>query len=146
MGRFRRPASRDVWYGHLSPKAGVTVAFSPVLNGFVAYSHAFRGPSDSQLFRQESTLNTIGLKPIKAENLEAGLRAEAGGRWQGEVSVYSLTKSDDILTFTNPDGSRETFNAGRTLHRGIEIGMRAAPVSFPPPPAGPSFSPPPPHQ
>lgn len=129
-GSKRRPASTDIRYNHLSPKAGATFAFSPNVNGFVSYSHAFRVPSESQMFRQGSTLNTLGLKPIKADNLEAGLRAQAGQRWQGEVSVYSLTKTDDILTFTNPDGSRETLNAGKTLHRGVEVGMRTEPVGF----------------
>jgi len=127
-GRYRRPASGTFRYRHLSPKLGATLAFSPHVNGFVAYSHAFRAPSEGQLFRQGSTLNTVGMKPIKADNLEAGLRAQAGRRWQAEVSVYALTKTDDILTFTNPDGSRETLNAGETRHRGGEAGVRAAPV------------------
>ena len=36
-----------------------------------------------------------------------------------------MTKTDDILTLTNPDGSRETANAGETLHTGIEAGVGA---------------------
>lgn len=129
-GSKRRPASVDVRYNHLSPKLGATLAFSPQVNGFAAYSHAFRVPSEGQMFRQGAAVNTVGLKPIKADNIEAGLRAQAGRKWQAEVSVYSLTKTDDILTFTNPDGSRETLNAGKTLHRGVEVGMRAEPVGF----------------
>ena len=37
-----------------------------------------------------------------------------------------MTKKDDILSYRNTvDGTRETQNAGETLHRGIELGVAA---------------------
>jgi len=128
-GRYRRPESQAVDYSHLSPKAGATYVFNDKLNVFASYRHAFRIPSESQVFRQGQTANTIGLQPIKANNYEAGLRGGVGGGVEYEVSVYSLIKTDDLVSFVRTDGTRENLNAGKTSHRGIEISLVLQPVS-----------------
>lgn len=128
-GRYRRPESQAVDYSHLSPKAGATYVFNDKLNVFASYRHAFRIPSESQVFRQGQTVNTIGLKPIKANNYEGGVRGGVGNGVEYEVSVYSLIKTDDIVSYVNPDGTRENLNAGKTSHRGVEISLVLQPVS-----------------
>lgn len=128
-GRYRRPESQAVDYSHVSPKAGATFVFNDKLNVFASYRHAFRIPSEGQVFRQGQTLNTIGLQPIKANNYEAGLRGGVGNGVEYEVSVYSLIKTDDIVSYINPDGTRENLNAGKTSHRGIEISLVLQPVN-----------------
>jgi outer membrane receptor protein involved in Fe transport len=121
-GRYRRPASTKVDYAHLSPKLGATLELARGLNAFVAYSHGFRTPSEGQLFRQGRAENTVDLEPIKADQFEGGVRAALRGI-DVELSAYHLTKTDDILSLTNPDGSTQTVNAGETLHRGIELAL-----------------------
>ena len=123
-------------YTHWSPKLGATYAFSPALNGFVAYNHAFRAPSEGQLFRPSSA-NTalraeqqaqaaLQLKPIKVDSLEIGLRGKAGATMNYEVSLYRMVKTDDILSYRDPVTNASTAtNAGRTLHRGIELSLGA---------------------
>ncbi len=121
-GSHRRPADTAVTFRHLSPKLGASWQFSKQLNGYVSYRHAFRAPSEGQLFRQGKAIDTVGLDPVKGDNIEVGLRGRRGGL-RFEVTLYYLRLRDDILTYRNPDGSRETVNAGRTSHRGIEIGL-----------------------
>jgi len=128
-GRYRRPASQLVDYSHLSPKAGATYIFNDRLNVFASYRHAFRIPSEGQVFRQGQTTNTIGLQPIKANNYEAGVRGGVGAGIEYEVSVYSLIKDDDIVSFRRADGTTENLNAGKTSHRGVEISLVLQPVS-----------------
>jgi outer membrane receptor protein involved in Fe transport len=125
-GRHRRPASTGVSYDHWSPKLGVTYAPHPAWNAFAAWSHGFRAPSESQLFRQGQALNTVALRPVKADNIEAGIRGVVAGRFNYDVSAYRMEKTDDIVTLTNMDGSTESSNAGRTLHRGLEIAVGTA--------------------
>lgn len=120
-GSHRRPASDGVDYTHVSPKLGATLALNDDVSVYGAYSHGFRAPSEGQLFRQGRAQNTLGLEPVKADNLEAGVRTQIGGGLTFEATAYRLTKTDDILSLTNPDGSTETSNAGETLHRGIEL-------------------------
>lgn len=125
-GSHRRPASTDIDYDHLSPKLGATYRFTDTLNGFLSYRHAFRVPSEGQLFRQGSALDTIGLEPVKVDSYEVGVRGQALGRSSYEVSVYRMTKKDDILNYRDPaTGATEAMNAGETLHRGIELALSA---------------------
>lgn len=121
-GSHRRPADTTVKFDRLSPKLGATYAFSPSLSGFLSYREAFRAPSESQLFRQGSSVNTIDLKPVKVASIEAGLRSKKK-ETSYNISFYYMTKKDDILSyqesFIDP---RYTMNAGETLHQGVEIG------------------------
>jgi iron complex outermembrane receptor protein len=125
----QRPEDTDVEYQHLSPKLGATYAINEHLNTFASYRHAFRVPSQGQLFRQGKSINTVKLEPVKVDNYEIGLRGSLGEKADSkvnyEISVYYMVKEDDILTFKYADGSRETQNAGKTLHQGIETGLTA---------------------
>jgi len=122
-GSHRRPASATVDYSHVSPKLGAIYEINGDFNGFIAYRHAFRVPSQSQLFRQGRAENTVNLEPVKADNYETGIRGQVLHLLSYEVSFYYMKKRDDILTYQNPDGTREIMNAGQTLHRGVEIGV-----------------------
>ena len=124
-GNHRRPEDTDVEYQHLSPKLGMTYAINDQLNTFASYRHAFRVPSQSQLFRQGKATNTVKLDPVKVDNYEIGLRGNTISKVNYEISVYYMVKEDDILTFKHADGSSETMNAGKTLHQGIETGLTA---------------------
>lgn len=123
-GSHRRPDDSTVSFNHLSPKVGATYSFTKSLSGFVSYRQAFRAPSEGQLFRQGQAINTISLKPIKVASIEAGLRGKSNNTHYN-LSVYTMTKKDDILTYRHPDNTRETMNAGETLHKGIEVGLGA---------------------
>ena len=126
----------DINYSHLSPKLGATYAFTETLNGFVAYNHAFRAPSEGQLFRPAVAANANAaraaaeaarnLKPIKVDSYELGLRGKLTQRIDYEVSTYYMVKQDDILSYKDPVSNISTStNAGRTIHRGVEIGLGA---------------------
>lgn len=122
-GRWRRPGDTRVTYDHLSPKVGATYEFGSGFNVFASYRHGFRTPAQGQLFRQGSAVNTVGLQPIKVNSYEAGARGQLGSRVDYDLAAYSMTKTDDILSFTTPTGATETLNAGRTSHRGIEVSL-----------------------
>lgn len=122
-GRWKRPADMKLSYSHLSPKAGATYEFAPEAAVFASYRHGFRAPSQGQIFRQGSSLNTTSLQAIKAENIEGGIRGLVARKVSYDVTVYSLEKHDDVLSFTRTDGSTEVQNAGTTTHRGLELGL-----------------------
>lgn len=121
-GSHRRPDDTTVSFDHLSPKVGATYTFTKSLSGFVSYRQAFRAPSEGQLFRQGQAINTVNLKPIQVSSIEAGLRGKSN-KTHYNISIYTMTKKDDILTYRHPDNTRETMNAGETSHQGIEVGM-----------------------
>lgn len=123
-GRWRRPADTSLSYSRLSPKLGATYAFGSGATAFAAFRAGFRAPSEGQIFRQGSSINTIGLRPVKVESYELGLRGRVAQRLNYDVAAYTMTKFDDILSYTLPTGATETVNAGETRHRGIEVSVR----------------------
>lgn len=130
--RYLRPDDTTLRYSRLSPKLGVTYDVSRRLAVFASFRSAFRAPSQGQVFRQGSTVDTVGLKPVKAGNLEVGLRLAATPSVSFELSAYRLEKRDDILSYRDPvDGATQAVNAGRTRHEGFEAGLTAS--------LGPSF-------
>jgi outer membrane receptor protein involved in Fe transport len=123
--RYRVLDDTSLSYHHLSPKLGMTWEAGRALNLFASYTHGFRAPSEGQIFRPGRSRDTDRLAPVKADNYEAGARGQLGARIGYTVSAYRMEVSDDILTFQNADNSRETVNAGRTRHEGIELGLGA---------------------
>lgn len=119
---YSHVADTTVTYHHLSAKLGASYQLSRSDSFFIAYREAFRAPSEGQLFRPGRATNTVNLKPVKAQNREIGLRGKRTG-WRYDLAVYSMIKRDDIVTYTHDDGTRESVNAGRTLHEGIEAGV-----------------------
>jgi iron complex outermembrane recepter protein len=124
--KHQRPDDTKVDFEHWSPKIGATYVFTPDLSVFAAYRHAFRAPSEGQLFRPGRAEGSVDLDPVKADSFELGLRGRAGERLNYEVVAYHMDKRDDIVSFTDTvSGVRETMNAGKTRHQGIEIALGA---------------------
>jgi iron complex outermembrane receptor protein len=133
---FGQVGDGDVDFNHLSPKLGATYTVSPALNLFAAYNHAFRAPSEGQLLRPAIASNanaanaaaasSVRLKPIKVDSIEIGLRGRFGSAVNYDLSLYRMTKKDDILSSKDPvTNASTTTNAGKTLHRGVELGLGA---------------------
>ena len=121
----------EVDFDHLSPKLGVSVALGEASSLHLAWTHGFRAPSESQLFRpsaassasaaQASSSAALALDPVKADQIEAGLRGRIG-TLDYDAVIYQLTKRDDILSYRDTATNATTVvNAGRTTHRGIEL-------------------------
>ena len=122
-GRWRRPADADRTYQHLSPKVGATYDLRRELAVYGNYTHGFRAPSEGQLFRQGSAANTLDLEPVTVDSYELGARGQLGTRFGYTLAAYEMHVSNDILGYTLADGTPETQNAGRTEHRGVEVGL-----------------------
>ncbi|MFW6199309.1 MAG: TonB-dependent receptor, partial [Gemmatimonadota bacterium] len=122
-GSHRRPPDASPTFQAVSPKFGATFRAAPAVSLFGAVRRGFRAPAEGDLFRQGSAQNTLGLEPVKTWSYEAGARGTLGDRIRYDLSVYAMTKTDDILGYELPDGNQETVNAGETRHRGVELGL-----------------------
>ena len=129
---YGQAGDTDIHFNHLSPKLGATYALNSDTHAFVSYNHGFRVPSQSQLFRPSFgssaaaadalMQSALGLKPIKANQVELGLRGTAG-KVTYDVAIYDLKKRDDIVSQRDPVTTfTQTVNAGKTDHRGLEVG------------------------
>lgn len=126
---YYRPDDADISYNHLSPKFGLTYDLGNHQSVYAAYNHAFRAPSEGQLFRPGAAgnannlvRNTLDLKPIKADSFEVGYRGSLGERLAYSAALYHMLKRDDIVSLKNPDTDEtQAVNAGKTKHQGIEL-------------------------
>jgi outer membrane receptor protein involved in Fe transport len=119
---YHHVADTSVTYNRLSAKLGATYQLTASDSLYMAYREAFRAPSEGQLFRPGRSTNTLNLKPVKIQNREIGFRGKRSD-WRYDMAIYSMIKRDDIVTYTHSDGSRESVNAGETLHEGTELGL-----------------------
>lgn len=125
-----RPADTKKTFTHLSPKAGLTYEFTKDISGFLSYNHAFRVPSAGDLFRGNSgTASTaVNLKPIKVNSYETGLKGKVTDIFTFDTSLYYMAKKDDIVSYSPSTGITERRNAGKTEHKGAEIGLGIKPL------------------
>ncbi|MDH5612993.1 MAG: TonB-dependent receptor [Gammaproteobacteria bacterium] len=122
---YNRPTDTTVNFSQLSPKLGATYVFSDDLNGFASYRRAFRAPSEGQLFRPGSSAVSLDLEAVKVDSYELGLRGKTSQDFDYEISLYHMSKKDDLVTFIDPVDTtiRYTVNAGETQHQGVELGL-----------------------
>lgn len=119
-----RPPSQTITHSHLSPKLGAIYQLLDRHQVYANARHSFRVPSIGQLFRSGSTENTTGLKPVKTNSFDFGLRGDPFYWLSYDITIYSMIVYDDIVNYI--DGTdRNVTNAGKTTHRGIELGLTA---------------------
>ncbi|MBI5583716.1 MAG: TonB-dependent receptor [Deltaproteobacteria bacterium] len=125
-----RPPGAVLTFTHLSPKIGLTYDLTSSLSGFAAYNKAFRAPSSGDLFRgnQGTASTSINLKPIVADSYEVGVRGGIGRYLAFSTALYYMIKKDDIVNFSPITNVNQRLNAGKTEHRGVEIGLSLIPL------------------
>lgn len=133
---YGQVADTTVDFDRFSPKFGATWALSDGHSLYASYNHSFRAPSEGQLFRPSAGFSAaaaqaladsaVTLKPIKAEQIEFGVRGQFGVLDYDAV-VYELRKTDDIVTLRDTvTNFTQSVNAGETEHRGVEVGVGIA--------------------
>src|SRR5207253_8740407 len=88
-------------FSRASPKLGATYALNPHTHAYASYNFGFRAPSEGQLYRagnDATAANAVAkarlltaLKPIKANQVEVGLRGDLA-KWAYNFVAYDLVK------------------------------------------------------
>lgn len=123
------PDSKDV-FQNLSPKFGFTYDFGKQRGIYGNYSVGFVPPQISDLYRG---VKVPVLSPSVYQNMELGGWFAFFQKGYLDVSFYRMQGTNEVISVLLDDGTRENRNAGRTLHSGIEYGIRYNPfrsVSF----------------
>jgi len=126
FGVWYRPADRTDEFKHISPKLGLLYAINNKNSVFFRYAHGFRIPQASRLYELKSDYREVSLDPEKADSFEIG--------YTGKIKNFLLTASgyymeirDKIVTVDTGE-VRYNTNAGKTSHKGIELGGTWFPV------------------
>ncbi|WP_457749845.1 TonB-dependent receptor [Sulfurimonas sp.] len=121
-GTYYRPASRTDSFNHLSPKLALSYMPNKDINLYARYANGFRIPQASRLYSVKVGYENIDLNPEKSNTYEVGLKKQFGKRASVDLSAYYMTISDTIVRDRNTGGYR---NGGSTIHKGIELALRA---------------------
>ncbi|MBR2173397.1 TonB-dependent receptor [Sphingopyxis sp.] len=117
-----------------SPKFGLLFEPAADIQIFANYSRSAEFPGFGEVFQTIGTPPTStvvsDIRPQRAWTAEIGTRGKLGfARW--DIAVYRSTLKGELLQFTtNASIPAATFNAGRTLHQGVEAGLDLAPTDW----------------
>ena len=116
-----RDESFDRAYTAWSPKLGVRWRWSPQAQAFANLSRSAEPPSFGELS------GGPGVTPVdmqRATTVELGLRIDSDA-FQLDAALYRARVEGELLSLSDAAGNPlGTVNAGRTLHQGLELGLR----------------------
>ena len=114
------------YFRRMSPKVGFTYNISSKTGIYANYSQGFVPPQVTDMYTGVKVPN---LNPSIFYNYEAGGWIEViKNRLSADISIYKLDGTNEIVSVKLDDGSYENRNAGKTSHKGIELGINASPV------------------
>jgi outer membrane receptor protein involved in Fe transport len=119
-------------YKRFTPKIGATYDLGKDIGVYANYSQGFSPPALTSVFRPKPNTNPVEFYT----NLEPALfyNYEIGGwiplwkkRIHIDLSIYQMNGENELLSIRQPDNSTDYQSAGKTLHRGVEFGMKLKP-------------------
>ncbi len=111
----------------LSGSLGVAVTPSDALTVYGNVGTSFETPTTTELTNRPSGAGGFNptLEPQKATNYEIGVRGDVVGRLNYSVALFDAEVRDELIQFPVPaDTNGRVFyqNAGKSRHRGVELG------------------------
>src|SRR2546422_1774378 len=119
----------------LSGSVGVAVTPSDALTVYGNVGTSFETPTTTELTNRPNSPGGFNptLQPQKATNYEIGVRGDLVGRLNYSVALYHANVRDELIGYAYPPPTvpgRVYFqNAGKSRHRGIELGTELEIVS-----------------
>lgn len=112
----------DKTYRSLNPKLGILWQLDPKSEVYAGINRSSEAPTYSELVQGA----VPGFVPVKMQNAwtaEVGSRGEHGP-FSWDVTAYHARIRHELLNYTvSADVPASTFNADKTVHRGIEAGF-----------------------
>ncbi|HEX2535638.1 MAG TPA: TonB-dependent receptor [Chitinophagaceae bacterium] len=113
-------------FRRLSPKVGITYNFSPKAGLYANYSEGFVPPQVTEMY---TGVKVPYLQPSVFYNYEVGgWLSLLQGKVKADLSLYRLDGTNEIVSVRLDDGSFANQNAGRTAHKGVELGLNVQPL------------------
>ncbi|MFD2570060.1 TonB-dependent receptor [Spirosoma soli] len=121
-------------YSQVTPKIGATYDLGNGKGLYANYAKGFAPPALTSIFLKRTTPTPSGdlfyynLQPAKFDNMEIGGWASLlNNKVYVDGAVYQMNGSNELLNIRQPDNSVDYQSAGRTLHRGVELGVTYRP-------------------
>lgn len=114
-------------YDGINPKIGVLWQPNENIQNFINLTRSQDVPDFSDLSQTiAATTQFVNLQPQDAWTVEIGSRGSRG-RFGWDATAYRSMIKDELLQYTTGPGiPAATFNAGDTIHQGLEVGVSVA--------------------
>ncbi|GAB3799149.1 TonB-dependent receptor [Spirosoma humi] len=121
-------------YSQVTPKIGATVDLGNGRGLYANYAKGFSPPALTAIFLKRTTPTATGdlfyynLQPAKFDNMEIGGWASLlNNKVYVDAALYQMNGTNELLNIRQPDNSTDYQSAGKTLHRGVELGITYRP-------------------
>ncbi len=121
-------------YSQVTPKIGATFDLGKGKGLYANYAKGFSPPALTAIFLKRTTPTASGdlfyynLQPAKFDNMEIGGWASLlNNKVYVDAALYQMNGTNELLSIRQPDNSTDYQSAGRTLHRGVELGLTYRP-------------------
>ncbi|MBA1196386.1 TonB-dependent receptor [Pseudomonas plecoglossicida] len=113
-------------YQRTTPTLSVMYAFTPELHGYVSAGKAFETPTQGEMAYAPGDAEgfNFNLKPATSTQYEIGLKARPDERTRINLAVFEIQTEDEVVISGSKDGRTSYYNAGKTLRRGLELGVQ----------------------
>lgn len=112
------------------PRVGLRYALTPTVDLFANWSGSFEPPSLAETSNALAAQNLLlANRAQRAETFEVGTRGSTAlGSYTlaWDAALYRSALRDELLALTLPNQAAATVNADRTVHQGLETGLRLA--------------------
>ena len=125
--------SSDQTYSRFNPALGLTLAPSPVWQGWLGYNEGSRAPTTTELGcanpdqpcrLPNAMASDPPLQQVVTRTLELGMRGLLAGRHQWSASVFRAINDNDILFVASEQSGFGYFrNFGQTRRQGLELSL-----------------------
>ncbi len=112
-----KSSAKESWE-RFSPKVGATYALRQGVNIYGTISTGFQTPTRGEI----RTNNDLG--PQKAINYEVGFKGRLQNKHSLDLAFFHTSVNEEIIKLMDNDGLTFYDNAGKTLHRGVELSGR----------------------
>jgi iron complex outermembrane recepter protein len=119
-------------FDKLTSKMGINFNPTKDLGFYTNFAQGFAPPNVTSVFRPKPNVTPVqfytDLKPARFNNYEIGGWVNLfKNKLNVEFAAYILDGRNELINIRQPDNSNDTQSAGRTTHRGIELGINYKP-------------------
>jgi len=116
-------ADRSITYQWFAPRIGLLWQAPDGAQAFANLTRSVEPPNFSALAQTGPFVGFAPLKPQDAWTAEVGTRGRRGA-FTWDVALYRAELENELLNFiVTPEIPAATFNAGQTIHQGLEAGL-----------------------
>jgi iron complex outermembrane recepter protein len=119
--------SGNRYFNKINPMAGISYQYLKNASVYANYSSTFESPTLNELSNNPTGLGgfNTSLQPQSAKSMEIGTKGRLVKDFRFDLALFRIETQNDLVPYQIMGQTGKTFfrNAGKTLRKGVEIGL-----------------------